>query len=305
MESAMALFILGFILLLVAIFGTRSSSQLAKAKGILSIIGIALMAIGFFSSAIRQIEAGNVGVKVLFGKVEEGILPEGLHVVNPLLDVKEMSVRTQNYTMSATTGEGGVVGDDAIRVLSKDGLEVVIDLTILYRVIDNMAPNIYRELGLDYQDKIIRPITRTGIREAASNYDAISLFSEKREEFESKVMVKIEKNLKDRGVELEKLLVRNIQLPNSVKQSIERKITAVQESQRMKYVLEKELQEAERKRVEAQGNADAQRIVASALTDKVLQFEMIKVQKELVNSPNAKIIMLGNSKNSPPFIIGK
>jgi regulator of protease activity HflC (stomatin/prohibitin superfamily) len=301
----MALFILGFILLLVAIFGTRGNSQLAKAKGILTLVSIILIAIGFFTSAIRQIDPGQVGVKVLFGKVEEGVLPEGLHVVNPLVDVKEMSVQTQNYTMSATYDEGGKRGDDAIRVLSKDGLEVVIDLTILYRVIPSKAPSIYRELGMDYQNKIIRPITRTGIREAASNYDAIMLFSEKREEFEEKVVKKIEKNLKDRGVELEKLLVRNIQLPNSVKQSIERKITAVQESQRMKFVLEKEKQEAERKRVEAQGNADAQRIVAQALTDKVLQFEMIKVQKELASSPNAKIILMGNSKNAPPFIIGK
>lgn len=93
-------------------------------------------------------------------------------------------------------------------------------------------------------------------------------------------------------------------MPNSVKESIERKITAVQEAQRMKFVLEKEEQEAERKRVEAQGVADAQKIVNLGLSDRVLQFEMIKVQKEIANSPNSKIIILGNSKNTPPFIIG-
>jgi regulator of protease activity HflC (stomatin/prohibitin superfamily) len=98
--------------------------------------------------------------------------------------------------------------------------------------------------------------------------------------------------------------VRNITLPQSVKESIERKITAVQEAQRMEYVLQKERQEAERKRVEAQGIADAQRIINSGLSDKILQFELIKVQKELVNSPNSKIIILGGGKQSPPFIIG-
>jgi regulator of protease activity HflC (stomatin/prohibitin superfamily) len=301
----MALFVLGIIMLLVAIFGTRSNSQLAKSKGILTIVAIVLMAVGFFSSAIRQIDPGHVGVKVLFGDVEEGHLTSGLHVINPLLEVEQMSIQTQSYTMSATSDEGEKSGDDAIRVLSKDGLEVIIDLTIFYRVIPNEAPVIFEELGMMYQKNIIRPLTRTGIREAAADYEAIKLISEKREEFTHMVINRIEANLNKRGVELEKLMVKNIKLPNSVNQSIERKITAVQDAQRMKYVLEKKLQEAEGKRIEAQGNADAQRIIASALTDKVLQFEMIKVQKELVNSPNAKIILMGSGKNTPPFIIGK
>jgi regulator of protease activity HflC (stomatin/prohibitin superfamily) len=133
---------------------------------------------------------------------------------------------------------------------------------------------------------------------------AIDLFAEKREEFENRIKTKIENDFKTRGLIIEQMLIRNITLPTSVKESIERKITAVQESQRMKFVLEREEQEAERKRVEAKGIADAQRILNEGLSDRVLQYESINVQKELVNSPNSKIIILGSGKNSPPFIIG-
>lgn len=267
-------------------------------------IGLLLVFVGFLTSTIRQINAGHVGVQILFGKVQPNVLYEGLNFVNPFIEIREMSIQTQNYTMSGHTDEAAREQDDAIRVLSRDGLEVTIDLTVLYRIMPDQAPRIYREIGLNYQDKIIRPITRTGIRESATYYDAISLFSDKREEFEHRIREKIYDEFQKRGIILERLLVRNITLPQSVKESIERKITAVQEAQRMEYVLQKERQEAERKRVEAQGIADAQRIINSGLTDKVLQFEMIKVQKELVNSPNSKIIILGG-KQTPPFIIGE
>jgi regulator of protease activity HflC (stomatin/prohibitin superfamily) len=301
----MGLIIFGLVILLIGIFGGKQSSPIARFKGLITLAGIVIIVIGVATSAIRQINPGQVGVQVLFGKVNDNVLYEGLNFVNPLVEVQEMTIKTQNYTMSRTSSEGQTLGDDAIRVLSKDGLEVVIDLTVLYKVMPTEAPNIYKKIGLNYQDVIIRPVTRTGIRESASYYDAIALFSEKREEFEVQIMDLISREFKKRGLVLENLLVRNIKLPESVEQSIERKITAVQEAQRMKYVLEKEEQEADRKRVEAQGNADAQRIVAQALTDKVLQFEMIKVQKELVNSPNSKIIVLGGKDGSVPFILGK
>ncbi|MGB9770804.1 MAG: prohibitin family protein [Candidatus Kapaibacteriota bacterium] len=295
---------LGLILLGFSIFVLKSQVGSGKLKRTLIYIGALLVLIGFLTSTIRQVDAGNVGVQVLFGQVQPNVLYEGLNFVNPFIDVKEMSIQTQNYTMSGKSDESIRDHDDAIRVLSRDGLEVTIDLTVLYRIYPEQAPKIYREIGLNYQDKIIRPITRTGIRESATYYDAISLFSDKREEFEQRIRDRIYNEFQKRGIILERLLVRNITLPQSVKESIERKITAVQEAQRMEYVLQKERQEAERKRVEAQGIADAQRIINSGLSDKILQFELIKVQKELVNSPNSKIIILGG-KQSPPFIIGE
>lgn len=298
----MTIIVLGIIILVIGILGLKSP-ELHRYKSLVNIIGVIIIVVGFVTSSLKQIDAGHVGVQVLFGKVQDGAITEGLTLVNPLFDIKQMTVQTQNYTMSAVHEEGRKSGDDAIKVLSKDGLEVILDLTILYKIVPSDAPRMYRELGLDYEDKIIRPITRTGIREGASNYDAISLFSQKREAFEFEIKNRIEGELKRRGILLEQMLVRNITLPTSVKESIERKITAIQDAQRMEFVLQKETQEAERKRVEAQGVADAQKIVNTGLSDKLLQFESIKVQKELVNSPNSKIIVLGSGKGVP-FIIG-
>ena len=300
----MALIILGIIILIIGIGAAKPGTSIARFKSMIILAGVVFVLAGFLFASVKQINAGHVGVQVLFGKVEHNVLYEGLNVINPLYDVKQMSIQTQNYTMSATYEEGQKQGDDAIHVLSLDGLEVIIDMTILYRITPSEAPDIYKDIGLSYEDKVIRPITRTGIRESASYFNAIDLFAIKRDAFTLKIRQQLEAGFKSRGIILEQLLVRDIKLPTSVKESIERKITAVQDAQRMEYVLQKERQEAERKRVEAQGVADAQKIVNAGLSDKILQFESIKVQKELVNSPNSKIIVLGGGKGNLPFMIG-
>jgi regulator of protease activity HflC (stomatin/prohibitin superfamily) len=238
-----------------------------------------------------------VGVKSLFGKVDDDVLTSGLNLVNPLVDVRVVDVKTQNYTMSGVHDEGDKAGDDAIRVLTADGLEVIIDLTVLYRVTGVEAPRIVRETGLDYRDKIVRPLTRTKIRDNAVYYTAVDLYSNKRDQFQSRIFKSIEEDFKKRGLILEQLLVRNITLPNTVKGSIEEKIKAEQEAQKMEFVLQKEKQEAERKRVEAQGIADYQRIISMGLSDKQLQYEQIQVMKGLITSPNSKVIIMGGSKS--------
>jgi regulator of protease activity HflC (stomatin/prohibitin superfamily) len=257
--------------------------------------------IGVLSACVIQIDAGQVGVKKLFGKVQNDILQSGLHFINPLLDIEKLDVKTMNYTMSGVHDEGDRTGDDAIRVLTSDGLEVTIDLSVLYRVVPDDAPKILRETGIDYEDKIVRPITRTRIRDNAVYYEAVALFSTKRDEFQSRIFKSIEDDFKKRGLMLENLLVRNITLPQSVKSTIEQKINAEQEAQKMQFVLQKEKQEAERKRVEAKGIADYQRIISESLTDKQLQFEQIKAQLELAKSANAKIIVMG--KGNTPVIL--
>jgi regulator of protease activity HflC (stomatin/prohibitin superfamily) len=267
-------------------------------------LGIGLIILGFATSCFEQIDPGVVGIQKLFGKIQDGTLSEGLNFVNPMVKVVKFDVRTQNYTMSGVHSEGEKEGDDAIKVLSSDGLEVGIDLTVLYRVQADKAFDLLRTVGIDYKEKIVRPITRTKIRDFAVYYDAISLYSTKREEFQLKIFQSIEKEFKDRGLVLEQLLVRNINLPQSVKQAIESKINAEQESQKMKFVLDKERQEADRKRVEAQGIADYQKILTASLTDKLLQYEQIKAQKELALSPNTKVVVMGNGKSSP-IILGQ
>jgi regulator of protease activity HflC (stomatin/prohibitin superfamily) len=207
-----------------------------------------------------------------------------------------MDIKTQNYTMSGVHDEGEKGGDDAIRVLTADGLEVVIDLTALYRVVAADAPRLVKETGLDYKDKIVRPLTRTKIRDNAVYYTAIDLYSTKRDQFQGRIFKSIEEDFKKRGLILEQLLIRNITLPNNVKTSIEEKIKAEQDAQKMEFVLQKEKQEAERKRVEAQGIADYQKIISSGLGDKQLQYEQIQVMKGLITSPNAKVIIMGGGK---------
>ena len=298
----MTLFIIG---LLLFAFAKNASELFPHLPGIVRIVrlgGLALAVVGLANSTIKQVDAGHVGVQSLFGKVQERVLTSGLNFINPFVDVYDIDIKTQNYTMSSIATEGDKTGDDAIRVLSADGLEVIIDLTILYSVIPSEAPRIYREIGLDYKNIIVRPITRTKIRDNAVYYDAVNLYSKQRDEFQVKISESIEKDFKSRGLVLEQLLVRNITLPASVKAAIESKINAEQDAQKMQFVLQKEKQEAERKRVEAQGIADYQRIVNSELTDKLLQYENIKAQKEIALSPNAKVIIMG--KGSAPIIIG-
>ncbi len=269
----------------------------------LRITALVLFILGLSTSTVKQIDAGEVGVQSVFGKVSEGTLSSGLNFVNPLASITVFDAKTQNYTMSAVHDEGDREGDDAIRVLTADGLEVVVDLTVLYRILPSKAPTILKEIGPDYKDKVVRPITRTMIRDNAVYYDAVALYSLKRNEFQTRIYKDIESNFKKRGLVLEQLLIRNINLPNSVKQTIESKINAEQDAQKMQFVLLKEKQEAERKRVEAQGIADYQKILSTGLSDKQLQYESIIAQKEIAKSPNTKIIIMGGNK-SAPIILG-
>jgi regulator of protease activity HflC (stomatin/prohibitin superfamily) len=296
----MALIVLGVIILLVA-FSLRTNPLLSRYSGTGIIVAVVFIALGFVTSCFIQIDAGQVGVKKLFGKVQPTVLTSGLNIINPLFEVDRMDVKTMNYTMSGVNDEGTSSGDDAIKVLTADGLEVTIDLTVLYRVVSNEAPRIIRETGINYEDKIVRPISRTRIRDNAVYYDAISLYSTKRDEFQNRIFKGIEADFKARGLLLENLLVRNITLPAAVKGTIEQKIQAEQESQKMQFILAKERQEADRKRVEAQGIADYQRIISESLSDKQLQYEQIKAMKELAGSANSKIIMMGG--RSAPVIL--
>ena len=297
----MVLVVIGILLMISSLFLRGSLEQLKKIMPVLQGVGLLLVIIGLASSCFVQIGSGQIGVKTLFGKVEDDILESGLHFVNPLVKVTEMDVKTENYTMSGIHDEGQKDGDDAIRVLTADGLEVTIDLTVLFRLIPTEAPRLVRETGVNYTDKIVRPITRTKIRDNSVYYDAVALYSTKRDEFQSRIYKSIEEDFKKRGLILEQLLVRNITLPQSVKATIESKINAEQDAQKMQFVLQKEKQEAERKRGEAQGIADYQRIISIGLTDKQLQYENIKAQYELAKSPNTKIIIMG--KGNTPVIL--
>jgi regulator of protease activity HflC (stomatin/prohibitin superfamily) len=297
----MALIIVGLIVLIIGVIIARNPGAVQRWGRTVKIAGIIIMTFGVLLASVVQIDAGQVGVKSLFGKVQNDVLKSGLHVINPLVEVNRLDIKTQNYTMSGVHDEGTKAGDDAIKVLTSDGLEVTIDLTVLFRLAEGDAPRLVRETGVNYVDKIVRPLTRTKIRDNSVYYEAVALYSTKRDEFQNKIFKSIESDFKNRGLFLEQLLVRNITLPQSVKATIEGKINAEQEAQKMQFILQKEKQEAERKRVEAQGIADYQRIINQGLTDQQLQYEQIKALKEIATSPNAKIIVMG--KGNTPLIL--
>jgi len=177
----------------------KNSPALAKFKPIGRIVGLIFIVLGILNACIKQIDAGQVGVKILFGSIQNDVMGSGLHFINPLLDVKKLDVKTQNYTMSGVNDEGNKAGDDAIRVLTNDGREVTIDLTVLYRVVSADAPRLLRETGDDYRDKIVRPITRTKIRDNAVYYQAVDLFGNKRDVFQQGIYKSIEDDFKKRG----------------------------------------------------------------------------------------------------------
>ena len=292
---------------IIGIFGSGFISNMPQNQnykslgGSTKIIGLSMIVLGILLASLVQIENGFVGVKKLFGKVEPDVLESGMSFINPLMEVEKLDIKTQNYTMSGVKNEGNIEGDDAIKVLTNDGLEVTMDLTVLYRLNQSDAPRLLKETGANYQDKIIRPLARTKIRDNAVRFDAVALYSQKRELFQNLITTDIEKSFKKRGIILENILIRNISLPAAVRSTIEQKIQAEQEAQKMQFVLQKELQEAERKRVEAQGISDYQNKISASLTPQLIQYEQINAYKELAKSANAKIIVMG--KGDAPLII--
>ena len=241
---------------------------------VLAVIIIALI------NAIVIVPAGVTGVYSVFGKVRDNEISSGFHLINPLAKVTLMSIRTEQYTMSIAQGEGQVFGDDSIDALTKEGLKVQLDMTVLYRLEEKKASDVYKGIGLAYEDKILRPQVRSAIREVIAVYEAKDIYSEKREEAQDKIQEILMASLIERGVIIEEVLLRNIALPNMLTQAIEDKLTAEQEAQKYDFVLQKEEKEAERKRIEAAGQRDAQQIINQSLTDRYLQYLYISELKE-------------------------
>jgi regulator of protease activity HflC (stomatin/prohibitin superfamily) len=280
--------------------------QKAKARGMGIGIAIVVVLLFLIFNPITLIPAGHVGVKVLFGKVKPNIITEGLHIVNPLLSIKKMSIRTQEYTMSIADREGRVRGDDSIAVLTKEGLSVLLDLTVWYRLIPGQAPNLYQTVGPDYEAIILRPAVRTTLRNVIALYEAKDVYSEKRAEATIRLSTMMNEEVKGRGIEIEKVLVRNVTLPPQLTKAIEDKLAAEQQAQKMVFVLQKEQQEAKRKTIEARGIAGAQRVIANSLTTAYLQWYYVNTMKDLVDAPNNTTILLPfDQKIIPMLPIGK
>ncbi len=257
-------------------------NSLRKGRNIfLSLIGAFLLVWLFFASIVI-VEAGQTGVYSLFGKVKDQELKSGFHLVIPLAKVTKMSIRTEEYTMSIAQNEGKKSSTDAITSLTKEGLSVDLDMTVLYRINEDAASVIYTTVGIkdDIDEKIIRPAIRTAIRDVIAQYEAKDIYSEKRSEAAVKIKEILDKTMAERGIIIEEVLLRNVALPENLAKAIQEKLQAEQEAQKYDFVLQKEKKEKERKIIEAEGQRDAQRIINESLTPNYLYYIYVSNLKD-------------------------
>ena len=249
-----------------------------------------LVVILLFASVTR-VQSGHVGVLTLFGRVTGEVLPEGIHMINPLKSSTEMSIRTQELKESAS-------------VPSAEGLVMNLDTSLIYHLDPEKAADVYQKIGPNYMNVFIEPNLRAAIREATASHTANALYSGERELVAKQIRDQLTTLLGQRGILVESILLRDIQLPQTLKTSIETKQQAEQEALAMSFRLQKEKQEAERKRIEAAGIRDFQQIVAQGISPQLLEWKGIEATENLAKSANAKVVVIGNSKNGLPLILG-
>jgi len=264
-------------------------------RRVLAFIGVAivgLIALVLLFNCVSRIGTGNVGVLTLFGRVTGQTLTEGLHFINPLKTVNEMSIRSQSVKESAS-------------VPSSEGLMMALDTSLIYHLNPDRAAEVFQKLGPRYEDVVIEPSLRSAIREATASHSANALYSGERDAVAKQIFESLNTQLTARGMIIENILLRDIQLPATLKQSIELKQQAEQEALAMNFRLQKETQEAQRKRIEAQGVRDFQQIVAQGITPSLLEWKGIEATETLAKSPNTKVVVVGNPKNGLPLILGQ
>ncbi len=254
---------------------------------------IIFVVFSFLSSPFVIIESGYVGVKLTLGKAEREELKPGLHFIIPFIQtVEKMSVRTHSYDMT---------GGNSINALSKDGLTINVELTTLYKIVPDKASEIYVEYGKDYEDRIIKPVIRSAVRDVIAALDSSQVYQE-RDLIQKKLIEKVAGELEKRYILLDEILIRDIKLPPKVVEAIEQKRRAYEEAERMKFLVEKEKLEAERKKIEAQGIAEANRIIAGSLTREYLMWKFLENIKEYAESGNNTIILIPYDTKMTPII---
>src|SRR5213594_3661511 len=253
-------------------------------------LAILVLAIILLMASTTSIPTGNVGVLTLFGRVTGETLPEGIHLVNPLKSVQKLSIQTQSVKESAN-------------VPSNEGLILALDTSLLFRLDKNKAAFVYQTVGENYAEKIVEPTLRAAIRASTSAHSANALYTNARELVQQQIQDELTAQLAPRGVIVENVLLRDVQLPAMLKGSIEAKQQAEQDALRMSFILQKEKQEAERKRIEAQGIADFQKIVATGISAQLLAWKGIEATEKLAASSNAKVVIIGNPKNGLPLVL--
>ena len=253
---------------------------------------VAFILVILLFSCITRVESGHVGVLTLFGRVTGEVLPEGMHIISPFKTSNEMSIRTQETKESAS-------------VPSSEGLVMNLDTSLIFHLDPAKASEVYQKIGPLYESVLIEPNLRAAIREATASHTANALYTGEREAVAKQIFDQLSSLFGARGFVVESILLRDIQLPATLKTSIEAKQQAEQEALAMNFRLQKETQEAQRKRIEAAGIRDFQQIVAQGISPQLLEWKGIEATENISKSSNTKVVIIGNSKNGLPLILGQ
>lgn len=270
--------------------GRRVSCLIMRTRSSL-VLFIAVIVGLFLLRSARIVPAGHVGVVDLFGRVSPEPLQAGLHLVNPFARVHKMSVQTREIKETMDTP-------------SSEGLVVHLDVSVLFHMDAGKAPEVYRTVGMYYDSVLVEPNVRSAVREVTSSYEAKALYSPEREKMSLEINKLIGQSVEPRGIVIERMLLRDVGLPARLQASIQEKLSAEQEAARMQFVLQKERQEAERKKIEAEGIATFQKVVAEGINENLLKWRGIEATKELALSGNSKVVIIGAGKEGLPIILG-
>jgi prohibitin 1 len=243
-------------------------------------------------AAVAYVPPGHVGVLTSFGRVTGEVLPEGTHFVSPFKINHVLSAQTQTQEEHTSTP-------------SSEGLNLEMDTSLIFHLSPDKAAAVFQTIGTQYAATIIEPTFRSIIRDTTAGHSANTLYSSSRKQVEDEIRKGLQSTLESRGIVIEGVLLRDIQLPHTLRASIETKQQAEQESLAMNFRLQKERQEADRKRIEAQGIHDFQQIVAQGISPQLLQWKGIEATETLAKSANTKIIVIGNTKNGLPLVMGQ
>ena len=275
--------------------GARTSARMGNATS-RSVVRISMFVAVLFGAIgllqfFTQIPAGHVGVVDFFGTVSDRTLPAGINAVNPMAEVIKYSIQTNEHK-------------ETMQVLSREGLTIGLEVSALYRLNPDSAARMYKTVaGGDYETIILIPQFRSICRAVTASFQASALYSTERERLGASIQEELAKTVSPRGVTIETTPIRNVALPSQLTEAIEQKQRADQESQRMEFILTKEKQEADRKRIEAKGIADFQTIVAAGISDQLLRWKGIEATEKLASSPNTKIVIVGAGKDGLPVIL--
>ncbi len=288
----------GIIIGIITFFVGRSQmkKETKMAGNLITLIGI----IAILSQSFVIINPGEVGVQVFFGRVIDTTLRDGFNLKNPFIEIVTFEVRLQEYTLSSIPNEGAVIGDDAIKVITRDNLELTIDLSVWYTINADLVTDIYKNIAknnIDLKAKIIRPSVRNVTRNVATKYSFKETI-EKREQFSQEMEFELKEIIDTKGITTDRVLIRKVDPPQSVKNSIENKLVQEQNLETKALELDKAAKDAEIRTVTAQGIADAQAIIQDKLTPLYIQYEAVQAYKELANSNNTTFVIAPTDANA-------